>query len=200
MNTTHSPLRIRSPWHRGGLDIARLARAPVQAMRSLRGPATGLVLAVIAAASGCSPAAPSLDQLGVPSRIGDWELSLTDNGDQYVEEVVEAFFAAAGGSEANSIHGSYRIKGPDVFRRLEGFRVIGATPAAMWAGAEDSIVPDSAERTSVPFAGWDVDRFDERGDNVPEPTWIAVQGDRLFAFSAMKREDVEVILTAIDPK
>jgi len=140
----------------------------------------GAWLAMVLVA-GCGVFAPAsgLDGLGVSASVGGWTVTVTtpdpktDFG-QTLAGVADVFFEAAGATPATGTWATYRMTdGRGFFMSVDGYRVNGAVPEAMWRGAQ-GISIEGTSPVVITAGGWDLRHW---GD---EKAWVAVRGDRLF--------------------
>jgi YD repeat-containing protein len=96
----------------------------------------------------------------------------------------------------NGTWADFTVRDADgVVTHVNGFRVIGAKPDAMWKGADGIGIADISTVAITP-GGWDLRRWGDNG------AWIAVRGDRLFTFPggelAPTRDQVQTFLDALE--
>jgi hypothetical protein len=160
-----------------------------------------LVATILVAGCSAVPHAPGPADLGVPAAIGDWAMSdvtpdpQTDVG-KVIGEFTSTFMDAAGATPATGAWAWFEVRdaGGVLVTKVDGYRVIGVEPDALWRGA-DRIGFTDLSPVAVTTGGWDL-RHVSDGDG-----WIAVRGDRLFAFSGgppePTRDEVQRFLDAV---
>jgi hypothetical protein len=164
-----------------------------------------LIVAMLASVlvAGCAvvPHAPGSADLGVPAAIGNWTVRddtpdpKTDAGQMWADFAWD-FIEAAGGTTATGAWATFTVRDADgVVTHVDGYRVIGARPDAMWGGA-DGVGIAGISTVAITPGGWDLRHWGDNG------AWIAVRDDRAFTFPggqlAPTRDQVQTFLDALN--
>ena len=95
-----------------------------------------------------------------------------------IAEFASVFMDAAGATATTGVWRWFEVRdaGGVLVTKVDGYQVAGATPDALWRGA-DGIGFTNLAPAGTTSGGWDLRRVTDGGG------WIAVRGDRLFDFS-----------------